>query len=57
MGAWAAYFVAGLILCFSPKPDPICFNKKDEEGERIQEEYTTPVIEPDEEGLHQAVTE
>jgi len=57
IGAWGAYFVASVLLCFSPKPDPLCCNKKDAEAERMQEEYTTPVIEPDEDGLHQAVPE
>ena len=54
MGAWGSYFVASVILCFSPKPDPICCKKEDNDGE-MQEEY--PVIEPDEDGYHKAVVE
>ena len=53
IGAWGAYFLASVILCLSPKPDPICCNKKDKEAERIQDEFTTPspVIEPDDDGF------
>jgi len=54
IGAWGSYFLASVILCFSPKPDPLCCKKKDEE---MQQEYTSPVIEPDEDGLHRAVAE
>ena len=56
MGAWGSYFVASVILCFSPKPDPLCCKKEDDGGE-MQQEYTSPVIEPDEDGYHKAVVE
>ena len=46
--------MASVILCFSPKPDPICCKKEDDDAE-MQEE--SPVIEPDEDGYHKAVVE
>jgi len=56
MGAWGSYLVASFILCCSPKPDPLCFKKKDNE-EESQPEYSSPAVEPDEDGFHAAVTE
>lgn len=54
MGAWGSYFLASVILCFSPKPDPLCCKKNEATEEEM---FTSPVIEPDEDGLHTAVAE